>query len=381
MANLPRDSRELDHIADLMRARIGELVRVWGLGGGYRDGHDWVCCNPLRGDRTAGSFRIALTGALQGLVVDFAGEAFPGAGRQSVSPLSYHIALMHHGDKKVGIQWCKDWLGLSGRDPEALRVSHRAMQSFDDRPIQDEEAVAKRRRLAQRCYLAGVLIQDTPGWEYFKGRGLDLGKLPGPINAMRFNPKCYCGEVKKELPAIVMAINSMKGEFFGVHRIWIDQRRDGKWGKHPGLKNPKKAFGAYAGGVIRLWNGQRVLPRTGEVVYGRDFASEKGPMRVHITEGPEDGVAVALACPDERVHCAVSVSNWHGLAYPDKVEEVVLWKQADTEGSPAAKAFHKVLVNQHAQDKKVMIADVASVMPGVKDPAEVFERLGAQRDQ
>ncbi len=372
------DRGETERIVDMMRGRIRELVRVWRLGDGYCDGHDWVCLNPLRGDRHPGSFRVALSGPFQGMVTDFCGEAYPGAGRQSVSPLNWHIQLMHQGNARDGIQWVKDWLGLTGRDPAALKVSHRALQDFDGRPVQDNEQLKNRRKLAQSVYLKGVPILGTPGWEYFKGRGLDLELLPGPIGALRFNPACFCGELRRELPAIVMPIVAQDGAFLGVHRIWIDRRPDGRWVKHPGLKKAKKAFGAYAGGVIRLWNGQRVLERTGEIVYGRDFASEKGPMRVHMCEGPEDGVGIALACPDERVHVAVSVSNWSGIAYPDKVETVVLWRDGDAAGSGGDKGFQRVLANQHAQGKTVLVADIASVMPGVKDPTEVFEKMDSR---
>lgn len=371
MSGPRRDPGELDRIVDMLRARIVELVRgIWDLRDGHQEGNDWVCRNPLRADHSARSFRIALRGPLQGLVKDFAG-GFGRSGKETMSPLTFHAELCHGGDIGPAIKWAKAWLGLDGTDVASLRITRQAVEAYQARPIQNEEQVAARRRLAQAVYLEGQPILGTPGWHYFKDRGLDLSRLGGPWGALRFNPGCYCGELKRKLPAVVMPINAMDGGFLGVHRIWIDQTRDGRWVKYPALgKNAKKAFGAYAGGVIRLWNGQRVLARTGEVVYGRDFASEKGPLRIHMTEGPEDAVAVALACPDERVHCAVSVSNWQGIAYPDKVTEVVLWRQADPPSSPAAKSFFKVLQNQYAQGKTVKIADIASVMPGVKDPAE-----------
>lgn len=377
------DTAALDRIADRMRARIGEMIGVWGLRGGYRDGHDWVCLNPTRADRRPGSFRIALSGPLQGLVTDFAGEAFPGAGRQSVSPLSFHIRLMHNGDKRAGVEWAKDWLGLSGRDPAALQVTHRALRDFDERPVQDMETVERRRKFAKRIYLsARPLTPDCPAWLYLAGRGLDPGRLGFPVSALRFEPRLYCsalGPVTDDaafLPGVVMPITGMKGEYLGTHRIWIEEV-GGRWVKSPRLKEAKKALAPYAGGVIRLWNGTRVIERTGEVVYGRDFARADGPLRVHLTEGPEDGLAVALACSEERVHVAVSVNNMGGLAYPDKVAEVVLWRQADPPGSQGAASFGRACANFHAQGKIVRVADVAAVVPGVKDPAEVFERGGA----
>ena len=239
-----RDPRELDRIADMMRSRIHELIAIWQLRNGYRDGHDWICCNPLRDDRKAGSFRIVLSGPLQGMVTDFAGEVVPGTGKKSVSPLTFHIARMHDGDKKAAVDWVKDWLGLTGRNPTALRVTQTALNDFDKRPLEDAEAIAKKRRLAQRIFLKARPILGTPGWDYFKGRGIDLGRLPALPNCLRFEERCYCGETQLEHPAIVMPINSMTGEFWGCHRIWIEQI-NGVWRKSRLMQKAKRALGAY----------------------------------------------------------------------------------------------------------------------------------------
>ena len=371
-------SAELDRIVDMMRARILDLIRgPWGLTHGYQDGHDWVCCNPLRGDRRPGSFRIVLSGPLQGMVTDFSGEAIPGTGRQSVSPLTWHTHLCHQGDSGAAVSWAKDWLGLSGRDPAALRLSHTALQRFDDRPIQGDEAVAKRRKAAKAIYLKAGPILNTPGEAYFAARGIDLSRLAWPVSALHFEPRLYCAELgpwdndSAHVPGIVMPINAMGGEMVGIHRIWIAEQ-DGRWVKRPGLKKAKKALGAYAGGVVRLWNGTRVLERTGEVVYGRDLARAGGGLRVHVAEGPETALSVVMALPDERIHCAVSLSNLAGLAYPDTVAEVVLWREADPAGSPAATKFERAVANMLRQGKRVLIADVASIAPGVKDANDLI---------
>lgn len=72
-----RDAEQLERLADILRARIEDLIHgVWRLGG-HRDGANFICPNPLRNDRHAGSFAIGIGGKYQGMVSDFAGEAIP----------------------------------------------------------------------------------------------------------------------------------------------------------------------------------------------------------------------------------------------------------------------------------------------------------------
>ncbi|WP_172822297.1 DUF7146 domain-containing protein [Magnetospirillum moscoviense] len=374
------DSIDLDRLADVFRARIGDLIfGVWRLAG-HRDGNNFVCPNPLRADRTAGSFRIGVGGKFQGMVTDFAGEAVPGTGKKSVSALSFHIALMHSGDKNEGVRWAKDWAGFTGKAPDSLRVSREALDKFDNRPQESEEDIKKKRGRSLRIYLDKTTAwMNTPAQYYYAGRGIDLDRLPFMANAPRYKEKCFCGELGKPgtdpeayLPAIILPYVAMDGTFLAVHRTYLRRTDDGGWVK-AAIKRAKRSYGSYAGGVIHLWNGSHVLKRTGEVAYGRPLSKADGPIRVHLCEGPEDGWSVALAYPDERVDAAGSVSNMGGLAYPEKVTEIVIWKQADPPGSPADKEFRKAVKNFKDQGKRVMVADVTSVMAGAKDANDVLK--------
>ncbi|MBC7906907.1 MAG: toprim domain-containing protein [Rhodospirillaceae bacterium] len=375
------DSINLDRLADVFRARIGEIVYgVWRLQG-FRDGNDFVCPNPLRADRSSGSFRIGLQGKYQGMVTDFAGEAVPGSGKQSVSALSFHIALMHGDNKGAAIAWGKDWAGLTGKAPDSLRRSHEALSKFDDRAQENAEDIKKKRTRAHRIYIDKTAPwMGSPAEDYYRGRGIDLTRLPFMAGAPKFKERCFCGELGKPgtddgayLPAIILPYNAMDGSFWAVHRTYLERTTDGRWIKHSGLKKAKTSYAPYAGGVIPLWAGTRALKRTGEVAYGQSMGKAEGPIRVHLTEGPEDGWSVALAYPHERVNVAGSVSNMGGLAYPEKVTEVVIWKQADPPGSPADRAFRQAVLNLKNQGKKVMVADVTTVMPGVKDANDVLK--------
>lgn len=375
------DSIDLDRLADVFRARVAELIySVWRLQG-HRDGNNFVCRNPLRADRSAGSFRIGLAGKFQGMVTDFAGEAIPGTGKMAVSCLSFHIAMMHNGDKNAGVLWGKDWAGLTGKAPDSLRRSREALAAFDDRPQESDEDVKKKRGRSQRIYLDKTLPwMNSPAQDYYAGRGIDLVKLPFLPGAPRFKERCFCGELGKPgtddaayLPAIVLPYVSMDGVHLAVHRTYLERTPDGRWVKAGCIKKPKRSYGSYAGGFIPLWAGTRALKRTGEIVYGQSLGKAEGPVRVHLVEGPEDGWSVALAYPDERVHAAGSVSNMGGLAYPEKVTEIVIWKQADPPGSQADQTFRRAVRNFKDQGKRVLIADVTSVAPGAKDANDVLK--------
>ena len=353
-----RDTAELDRIADMMRARIGDLVHgPWGLRDGWREGHDWVCRNPLRADHTAKSFRVSLTGPYAGMVKDFAGP-FGRCGRDTMSALTFHAELCHGGAMGAAVKWAKAWLGLDGTDPAALRVTHRALQQFDDRVDSDPAEVERKRARAKAIYLgAQPDIRGTPVERYLAGRGLDVARLPWPIRSLRYAPALFNKASGRKWPAMVAPIVGMAGAMLGVHRTWLEIRADGAVVKAP-LAEPKLSYGPYKGGVIRLWNGTRVDPKTGEVLYGRPLAEQREPCEVDVTEGIEDGVSVVVACPDARVVSGVSLSNMVGLAFPPQVAAVNLWRQNDPPDSAAARQFRRVLENQHAQGKSVRVVEI-----------------------
>ena len=372
----PKDRAELDQIVAMLRARIFDLVRgPWDLRDGWREGHDWVCRNPLRGDHTAKSFRVTLGGPYQGMVKDFAGPFI--AGKDTVSPMTFHAHLMHNGDMGAAVKWAKAWLGLDGCSPDALRSSHKALQAFDDRSDADPALVDKKRRRAKAIYLSGQAdITGTPVDEYLEGRGIDLRRLDFPLRCLRFHPRLYCAELgphddeRAYLPAMVAPISGMDGAMLGVHRTWLERTPAGKWIKRTGLKNAKKTFGPYQGGVIRLWNGARIDPKTGEFLYGRALGEVKEPCEIDITEGIEDGLSVVMACPDARVCAGVSLSNMVGLAFPEIVTGVRFWKQNDAADSAAARQFERAVDNTWRQGKAVRIVEIPTEW---KDPNEVLQ--------
>lgn len=367
-----RDKRELDEVAERMRACIGDFVYgPWRnkLGKMFLDGHDIVCLNPLRPDKHPGSFRIPLGGPYQGMVIDFAGQVKPGDGRRSVSPLTFHLWL------GFTVRDAKERLGMDGRNPDALRKAREETEKFRARAEQNEADVAEKRKSAKWIYTGPGAVDDlrgTPPWSYLLGRGIDLARFDFPVRALRFRPDCPLGRSKKR-PAMLAAI--VKGsDFVGVHRTFLEEV-DGRWIKARDMDDPKLSLGSYAGGAIRLWNGRRHDPETGEIKPGLKVAQVKEPFWIDLTEGIEDGLSVALACPEHRVWVGVSGSNMKGLWLPRLCEGVRFWKQnKDAPGSAAAASFDHAVENVLAQGKRVQVVEIPAEWG---DPNEVLQAKGA----
>jgi hypothetical protein len=364
-----RHLHSVDEIAEMLRARMLDLVEAWQLQGQV-DGNDFVCCNPLRADRKAGSFRICVRGSHAGLIKDFAsGERW--------SALGFTAQLWFRGDQVEAIKWAKGWLGLDGTDPDALKKTRRAVEVAAERVAEaDDQAEQKRRRAYARFLEATADVKGTPVERYLLGRGLDLGRLPFPTGAIRYHPSLWNQESGRRWPAMVAPIVGADGRFLAAHRTWLDVRSDGHVTKAP-LDRPKKVLGRYAGGTIRLWHGLRVDPKTGEIRKGVPLAKAKPGAWVDMTEGIEDGLTVAIAEPELRILVGVSVSNWGSIKLPDQVEGVCLWRQRDPPGSEAERGFNRVVENFVNQGKRVRL-----VLPpeGAKDANEVVQQGAGEQD-
>lgn len=364
-----RSLYSVDQIADMLRARMPDLVEAWGLKG-YRDGNDFVCPNPLRADRTAGSFRICVRGSHCGLIKDFAS-----GGRWSA--LGFTAALWFRGDQVQSIKWARGWLGLDGTDPDSLqktRVAVEAAATADD--DHDEDAEKTRRRAYARYLEAQADVLGTPVDAYLRGRAIDLRRLPFPVKALRFHPHLWNTESQRHWPAMVAPVIGADGKFLAVHRTWLEVHADGRVAKAP-LQKAKKAWGRYAGGTIRLWAGG-CDPETGEIRKGRPLAKVKPGAWCDITEGIEDGLSVAIAMPELRVLVGVALASMASIRLPDAVAGVTLWQQNDAPGSPAEAGFARVVENFTNQGKRVRLARPPE---GFKDPNEVLKAMLAQEQR
>lgn len=292
-----------------------------------------------------------------------------GAGRQG-DALDLVAYLATADDKTAAIKWARSWLGLDGTDPAALTRT-RAAQEQRAKAVETEDADAEqRKRAAKAIFLAGTeKLTGTPVEAYLRGRGLPIAALPYPVRALRYHPELFHKGSNRKWPAMVGAIVDQAGLIIAVHRTWLCVRGDGTVTKAP-VENPKMTLGSFRGGVIRLWRGTRVDPKTGEIKQGRRINERKEPFEVDLAEGIEDGLTVALAVEEATVLVGVSLGNMASIRLPDQAQTVNLWQQNDAPGSPAAAAFGKVIGHFQQEGRRVCLCRAPE---GIKDVNDVVK--------
>lgn len=365
-------------ISDLLRDRMAELPAAWGLVGDVRH-NDFVCLSPFRDDRHAGSFRIAVRGKCQGLIKDFSAQ-------KQWSALSFTADLWFGGDMRQALAWAKAWLGLDGTDPDAFRKTLAAKEARAERDAAQEAKVERTRRYAQWLYLqAQEKVIDTPVDAYLMGRGIDLFRLHFAerwFRGVRYHPACPCAELGKDaagkprtLPAMVAAITADDGTFLSVHRTWLDFQR-GQWVKADLAEN-KKSLGLFAGrnGLIRLWRGIRTNAETGQINRLPAWRDMRFPSEVHIAEGIENALSVAVELPELRCVAGISIDNMASLTWPEAIRTVGVWRDNDALGAPADVTLTtKVVPAYEAQGKRTLVPRPPE---GVKDVNDVLKHARA----
>ena len=130
------------------------------------------------------------------------------------------------------------------------------------------------------------------------------------------------------MPAVVTAIHNTNNEFVGVHRTFIE-KVGGEW-----RRKTKKVLGSFAGGAIRLWRGKTAAPISKlQTVANRDEIDET----LIICEGIEDGLSVAMACPEYRIWTSISVSNMQNIEIPKIINQVIIAGDVDGDQAIATK--------------------------------------------
>lgn len=354
-----RNLMPVSEIASLLADRIDALAREL-FPRGQKDGHEWRV-GSLAGE-PGQSLGIHLSQDKPGVWRDFSA----GIGGDALDL----VAQARFGANMTeAIKWAKGWLGLDGTDWQSLKTTRASLAQSDERERQAEAEAKKKRDRALAIWLAGKSgIAFTPVGLYLQGRGLDIQKLPGSPNVLRFHEALWCEEARGKFPAMVALVHDLRtGQPLAVHRTWLQVLTGGHVVKAP-VSAPKKVLGAMRGGVISLWKGVVTDPETGEVKKNPPLSKLKQPEWVHLTEGIEDGLTIALAVPEARIMAGISIGNMKSLRWPASVAGVVLWKQNDAPGSEADKAFHEMVKNIQAQGKRVKIVSMPET---VKDPNEL----------
>lgn len=312
---------ELYKIVDALTLRIDALVKEL-LPAGIREGHEYRV-GSVHGEKGS-SMSISLSGAKAGTWCDFGGPA-----NHRGDALDLIAWCLFHGDKKEAVKWACSWLGFSDTSRPASSPSREARRKWEA-----EAEKRKKRSQAQalidaemRCqnaraifFAAQPAIAGAPVETYLRGRGIDLRQLSRAPRALRYHPALYNKEKDQRLPAMVAAICNKDGDMVAVHRTWLHVHPDGRVTKAD-LNKPKMVLGDYRGASIRLWRGASKKPL-------KD--AEEKEMLV-VSEGIEDGLSVALACPDLRVLAAISLSNLGLLHLPPAIKRILIAGQNDTE--------------------------------------------------
>lgn len=316
--------------AELLR-RIKDLVGDARLpfADGERRGTEWAVRLPGRHKR--GSMSINL---ISGVWSDFSA----GTGARAMPCLALVAAYATNGDFTKAIYWAKDWLGWTGEAPDPAQMS-KARELAEAARLQRERQEAERAQgklnAAFHIWLeARRLDGQDPASLYLKGRGIDAAALPDGRfpRSLKFHPGLSHPHHASRYPALVacMSLEGRKHGFGGVHRIYLERHATG-WGKAFGGEGAKIALGYARGASIRLSRGAG----------GRSLAEAPAGESVMVTEGIEDGLALAIACPEHRVLAVYALAAIGLISLPPHIGEVIVVGDNDEPGSSAAAGLQR----------------------------------------
>ncbi len=330
-------ARELADIKALLQTRILALAQHLAPEG-TRSGAYWIAKNPTRADRRAGSFWIKLTG-------------IPGAWRdEATGDKGDVIGLIQYvtgHDFRRSLEWARDWLGLARLDDDAIRRARAERQHDAARDAAREARVLEHnRRQAKALWLKAAGILNTPAETYLReARGVDvrqLRRIPGAIRCGLRRHK----ESGQTLPCLLsMMTSSADDTFAAVHAVFLAPDGRAKADVSP----QRKIWPSFKGATIRLARGE-----TGRSVAD---AAKLGLLdTLVLCEGVEDGLAIALACPEYRVWAAGSLGNLAHVTLPPTCDAVIVAADNDWGKPQAAKQLEAAIVALGRQCPRISVA-------------------------
>lgn len=385
-----RQTYSLEQIKDMLTAQADSVAQRYAppASGSYTDKGVYFTLNPGRADRSVGSFCIRVSGPKAGRWNDYANGTH--------GDLIDLIALSLGLSASDAIREARAFLGLEHETPELRRArdaaaaAQKARRQDEERRQKDE--AARRRKRAEALWLSAQdQIAGTPVELYLRGRGIDLRALGHQPRAIRYHAACRffhreddpetgeVFEVNLPLPAMVTAIVDGSGALMAAHRTYLGLRPDGRWGKaeianprNGAILPPKKVYGDFKGGCIRLGNG--IGPRGG---YAGRLADCPPGTRVYIAEGIETALSARVLRPEARVLAAVSLANMGQIVLPANVAEVVLI--TDRDDHPQAVAQLERAIAAHAAQGRLVMT-WASDRPG-EDLNDALMRVRNEQEQ
>lgn len=142
---------------------------------------------------------------------------------------------------------------------------------------------------------AQASLKGTPAELYLKRRGIDLAVLGRQPEALRYHPAMWERTTGARHPCLLALATNAEGKPVTVHRIWVTP--DGA----KLMPKNKKFYSSPRGAICRLWRGRRDAPRWQDIYKDPALAAAE---TMAISEGVENALAFAIACPEFRVGAA-----------------------------------------------------------------------------
>lgn len=294
------NSIPVGEIKALLQGRCPGLLHslVPGL---RREGNVFSAPNPTRAEKSRGSFKIWSNGAWKEYDSGEAGDVLG-----LIAYVAGYEPKSREG-RRYAIGRAKEILGLDTGDRRQLHVARK--QAAERQKTVAEEALARERFIADRVrsILAGAQRVDPadrehPAVAYLIGRGIDPALVANRFLPLLCHPNLqHWTERGHSGPALISPVMQASGAKSGLHAIFLAQRADGSWGKAV-LERPKLMLGIVKGGVTPL-----TLGASGLTLGEASAQGQRGP--VLLCEGRETGEALAIAAPDARIWCCLSLSN------------------------------------------------------------------------
>jgi hypothetical protein len=315
-------------------------------------GPHWVDASRDRGG-LGDSFKVCLRGGLRGQWKHYgAGDV----GGDALDLVAYAAGwgppFKSTECKRKAIEWAKRWLGLENADPATLAA--RREEAARQAARRQDEAMKQRAgdaKLARGLFLGALPeLAGTPVDHYLRGRGIALERLARMPGALRFHPGLGYTmdppERRRTFPAMVASIAAPGHGVVAVHLTFLAER-EGRWAKAP-VVPAKVVRGAYA------WAGAAVSLARG--AGDRPWPKMRADERVLITEGIEDGLTLALACPEHRVLAAVSLANMGNVWLADGCREVTIVPDNDGDNPHAREGLARAIAAHQAKGRRVLLA-------------------------
>lgn len=311
------------HLADIQRLAStlndrAEQACLALLPRGHREGHLWVEARRSQGG-LGDSLKVELQGARKGKWRHYGDGTF--------GDMLDLVMLVQRCDKAEAHDWARRFVG-GDVVPPVPAAEREAQQRRED--AARVERLRKARGGARALWLEGAPITaEDPAGRYLDARlgghlrrllDLDYG-----LHALRFHPAVAHPDTEGRFPAMLAQAIFANGDVATVHRTYLRELPGGRVDRlrpeRDGLVG-KALFCAIDGGVIPLWRGSELRPKTGEIARGRPYTqpvppdAEQAGASITLCEGIEKGLAIALALPDTRVASVSSLPNLRRIDLP-----------------------------------------------------------------